>query len=238
MQRAVTHKVLGRGRLGLVPRSTPRARVLIGQPAGADVGRSATFFTVCVLSLAAAICGSGDVCATTILEQNPVVLSAEDRGWLTHVACDSVVAKDASAWTGQDASKVFADVVCAPHRSEEGHPVARYASCTKSEGAWTCEKSIERTDFSLPNGRLVSLEIIDTTVGAVDRVLTDLAARKQRKWMSALARLSGLWVVWADRRAGRTIEYSFAPEWGTRVFTLSRTCENSETCSMRLVRHR
>jgi hypothetical protein len=39
MQRAGTHKVLGRGRWSLVPWSSPRARVLIGQPAGADVGR-------------------------------------------------------------------------------------------------------------------------------------------------------------------------------------------------------
>jgi hypothetical protein len=39
MQRAVRHKVLGRGRPSLVPCSVPRARVLTGQPAGADVGR-------------------------------------------------------------------------------------------------------------------------------------------------------------------------------------------------------
>jgi hypothetical protein len=39
MQRAVRHKVLGRGRFGLVPKSAPRARVLTGQRAGADVGR-------------------------------------------------------------------------------------------------------------------------------------------------------------------------------------------------------
>jgi hypothetical protein len=39
MQRAVTHKVLGRGRPILVPWSSPRARVLTGQRAGADVGR-------------------------------------------------------------------------------------------------------------------------------------------------------------------------------------------------------
>jgi hypothetical protein len=39
MQRAGRHKVLGRARLSLVPRSLPRARVLTGQPAGADVNR-------------------------------------------------------------------------------------------------------------------------------------------------------------------------------------------------------
>jgi len=39
MQRAVTHKVLGRGRPSTVPWSAPRARVLTGQRAGADVGR-------------------------------------------------------------------------------------------------------------------------------------------------------------------------------------------------------
>ena len=39
MQRAGTNKVLGRGRVGLVPCSAPRARVLTGHPAGADVGR-------------------------------------------------------------------------------------------------------------------------------------------------------------------------------------------------------
>jgi len=39
MQRAGTHKVLGRGRVSLVPWSALRARVLTGQPAGADVGR-------------------------------------------------------------------------------------------------------------------------------------------------------------------------------------------------------
>ena len=37
MQRAGTHKVLGRGRPSLVPCSTPRARVLTGRRAGADV---------------------------------------------------------------------------------------------------------------------------------------------------------------------------------------------------------
>jgi hypothetical protein len=42
MLRAVTHKVLGRGRPSTVPCSAPRARVLIGQPAGADMGRWAT----------------------------------------------------------------------------------------------------------------------------------------------------------------------------------------------------
>jgi hypothetical protein len=39
MQRAGTHKVLGRGRVSFVPCSAPRARVLIRQRAGADVGR-------------------------------------------------------------------------------------------------------------------------------------------------------------------------------------------------------
>jgi hypothetical protein len=39
MQRAGRHKVLGRGRSGLSPYSAPRARVLTGQRAGADVGR-------------------------------------------------------------------------------------------------------------------------------------------------------------------------------------------------------
>ena len=39
MQRAGMHKVLSRGRVGLVTMSAPRARVLIGQRAGADVNR-------------------------------------------------------------------------------------------------------------------------------------------------------------------------------------------------------
>ena len=39
MQRAGRHKVLGRGRPSLLPRSAPRARVLKRQPAGADVNR-------------------------------------------------------------------------------------------------------------------------------------------------------------------------------------------------------
>ena len=39
MQRAGMHKVLGRGRVSMVPRSAPRARVLTSQPAGADVNR-------------------------------------------------------------------------------------------------------------------------------------------------------------------------------------------------------
>ena len=43
MQRAGMHKVLGRGRLSLVPWSEPRARVLTGQLAGADVGRWASW---------------------------------------------------------------------------------------------------------------------------------------------------------------------------------------------------
>jgi hypothetical protein len=42
MQRAGIHKVLGRGRPSLVPRSAPRARVLMRQRAGADVNRWAT----------------------------------------------------------------------------------------------------------------------------------------------------------------------------------------------------
>jgi len=37
MQRAGRHKVLGRGRVCLVLWSVPRARVLTGWPAGADV---------------------------------------------------------------------------------------------------------------------------------------------------------------------------------------------------------
>jgi hypothetical protein len=41
MLRAVTHKVLGRGRSGLAPCSAPRARVLMRRRAGADVGRYA-----------------------------------------------------------------------------------------------------------------------------------------------------------------------------------------------------
>ena len=39
MLRAVTHKVLGRGRFGLVSCAAARARVLTGLRAGADVGR-------------------------------------------------------------------------------------------------------------------------------------------------------------------------------------------------------
>jgi len=39
MQRAVTHKVQSRGRESLGPCSAPRARVLTGQRAGADVNR-------------------------------------------------------------------------------------------------------------------------------------------------------------------------------------------------------
>jgi hypothetical protein len=39
MQRAEKHKVLSRGRSGLVPHSAPRARVLTGRRAGADVNR-------------------------------------------------------------------------------------------------------------------------------------------------------------------------------------------------------
>ncbi len=39
MQRAGMHKVLGRGRPSIVPWLARRARVLTGQPAGADVGR-------------------------------------------------------------------------------------------------------------------------------------------------------------------------------------------------------
>ena len=42
MQRAGMHKVLGRGRVSLAPCSAPGARVLTGQPAGADVGRWAS----------------------------------------------------------------------------------------------------------------------------------------------------------------------------------------------------
>jgi hypothetical protein len=39
MQRAETHKVLGRGRFSLVPSQAPLARVLTGRRAGADVNR-------------------------------------------------------------------------------------------------------------------------------------------------------------------------------------------------------
>jgi hypothetical protein len=42
MLRAGTHKVPGRGRSIPVPKSAPRARVLIGLRAGADVDRWAT----------------------------------------------------------------------------------------------------------------------------------------------------------------------------------------------------
>jgi hypothetical protein len=39
MQRAVTHKVLGRGRFNLVLSQVPFARVLMRRRAGADVSR-------------------------------------------------------------------------------------------------------------------------------------------------------------------------------------------------------
>jgi hypothetical protein len=39
MQRAETHKVLGRGRSSLLPSQVPLARVLLRQRAGADVSR-------------------------------------------------------------------------------------------------------------------------------------------------------------------------------------------------------
>jgi hypothetical protein len=39
MQHAGTHEVISRGRQSLVPESAPRARVLTGQPTGADAGR-------------------------------------------------------------------------------------------------------------------------------------------------------------------------------------------------------
>ena len=39
MQRAGTHKVLGRRRMSLVPCLVPHARVLTGRRAGADVNR-------------------------------------------------------------------------------------------------------------------------------------------------------------------------------------------------------
>ena len=42
MQRAGMHKVLCRGRPSRLPCPAPRARVLTGQPAGADVNRWAT----------------------------------------------------------------------------------------------------------------------------------------------------------------------------------------------------
>ncbi len=42
MQRAGMHKVLSRGRVSVSLWSAPRARVLTGQRAGADVGRWAT----------------------------------------------------------------------------------------------------------------------------------------------------------------------------------------------------
>ena len=48
MQRAGMHKVLGRGRAGLMHLSAPRARVLMRRRAGADVGRWATL-RVCSL---------------------------------------------------------------------------------------------------------------------------------------------------------------------------------------------
>ena len=49
MQRAVTHKVLGRGRSGFVLELVNRARVLMRRRAGADVNRWAAHFlgTIC-----------------------------------------------------------------------------------------------------------------------------------------------------------------------------------------------
>ena len=41
MLRAGTHKVLGRGRSGVVPSQVPHARVLMRRRAGADVSRYA-----------------------------------------------------------------------------------------------------------------------------------------------------------------------------------------------------
>jgi hypothetical protein len=44
MQRAGTHKVLGRGRLDAAHKQVCRARVLKGRRAGADVNRYATYY--------------------------------------------------------------------------------------------------------------------------------------------------------------------------------------------------
>jgi hypothetical protein len=239
MQRAGTHKVLGRGRPSPVPCSAQRARVLTGQRAGADVGRSATFITVCVLVLTVTIGVSREAAATITLRQDPFVQTAEDRGALARFACSPVSAKDVKAWTVEDKPmNVFADVVCTPHRIDGGHPVSKYASCKKSDRSWSCDKGIEGVDFSLSSGRIVSLEIIDTTVGDVDRVLTELVALTLSNGASPTAQLSGAWVVWAEKTAKHTIGYSFAQNYGTRVFTLYRTCKTAERCSNRLLRHR
>ena len=42
LQRTANHKVLGRGRVVSAPRWAPRARVLTGQPAAAELSRWAT----------------------------------------------------------------------------------------------------------------------------------------------------------------------------------------------------
>jgi hypothetical protein len=58
MQRAGTHKVLGRGRMSPVPCSAPRARVLTCQPAGADVNRYATLMRFLMIVAAAVLTAS------------------------------------------------------------------------------------------------------------------------------------------------------------------------------------
>jgi hypothetical protein len=240
MQRAGTHKVLGRGRSRSLLSQVLRARVLTGQRAGADVNRSATFIIACVLGVAYTFGVNAEALGNITLREVPILLSADDLSSLKGVACASTSIKDVRAWTYEDQPRkiVLADVVCAPHRDDDGHPAARYMSCKRLERPWICDKGIERSAFVLSDGRSVNIQIIDASVREVDQALTELGRHKLSNGSSALSRVAGSWTAWADRGDAGVVEFSFAPEHGTRVFLLYRTCSNTTACSYRFVQKR
>jgi hypothetical protein len=241
MQRAGTHKVLGRGRSSLLLSQVPLARVLMRRRAGADVGRSATFIRHTFIAFALWASVLERATANTVIPPLvPVELSASDRAALSAAACSPRSARTVVAWKWVETShKVNADVVCEPHRIDRGHAVAHYTSCDRTDDPWGCVKGVERYAFKLPGDRIANLQIIDASVEDIERVLSLLGKYTLKGGKRAIAQIEGSWQVWGATAPNGSREYSFAPaEDGTRRFTLSLKCDSNARCKDFFAQHR
>jgi hypothetical protein len=203
--------------------------------------RSATFirhaFIAFALWTAVVDCATANTVIPPIF---PVELSAVDRAALSAAACPRVPARTVVAWKWTETSrKVNADVVCEPHRIEKGHSVSHYTSCDRTTDPWGCVKGIDRYAFSIPGDRIANLQIIDSSVQDVERVLSLLDNYTLNDGSSVTSRLEGSWVVWGAPARNGSRGYSFAPaEDGTRRFTLYLKCDSSARCTDEFVQHR
>jgi hypothetical protein len=241
MQRAGTDKLHGRGRLSVVHEQVTSARVLNRLRAVADGGRSATFTLRLKLSALCLFCVAGHAVARIALPTYPTTLSAKDRVALTKAACaplGSMELRSVEAWKIEPTSdRILANAVCAPHRSEGTHPVSHYAFCDKNGGRWACEKGGDRLAFTLPNKKIVDLELFDVAVHDVDEFLLELSRHKLTSGDRALSVMSGEWAAWGVVREDGAPGISFAPDRGTRRYTLYRGCAPTFQCTFSFVQH-